>query len=229
MRTNKAIITVLILIVFPVININLAFSQDDQTLDKMAADEELEQEMAWLRAETYVITASKVKETIKKAPASITVITDKQIRQMGATSLVDVMRIVPGFTAGKSPLHYYLYFVRGNFSGAGSNSTLLLINNHPINDARFGGFAWMHDTLIIDNIKRIEFIRGPSSALYGANALDGVINVITKEAEDVEGFELTARGGSYDTQQYNFLYGKSFSDLEVAFNFNYFKTHGYLL
>jgi outer membrane receptor protein involved in Fe transport len=55
----------------------------------------------------------------------------------------------------------------------------------------------------------------------------GVINIITKEAEDIDGFELTARGGSWDTQQYNLLFGKTFSDLEVAFNFNYFKTHGF--
>ncbi len=62
---------------------------------------------------------------------------------------------------------------------------------------------------------------------YGANAYHGVINVITKEAEDIDGFELTARGGSWDTQQYNLLFGKTFSELEVAFNFDYFKTHGH--
>jgi len=117
MRIMKTILTVLALIVFAMINVESVFSQDDQTLEKMVADEELEQEFKWLKAETYVITASKVKENIKKAPASITVITDKQIRQMGATNLVAVTRIVPGFSPFISNLNYHEYFVRGSVSG----------------------------------------------------------------------------------------------------------------
>ncbi len=228
MRTMKTILTVLVLIVFAIINVDLAFSQDDQTLEKMAADEELEQEMKWLKAETYVITASKVKENIKKAPASITVITDKQIRQMGARDLSGCAASCSGYCSLSIIIwDQYTFNVRRVLEVAASNSVLIMINSHPINDIQTGGATWVHDTLILDNIKRIEFIRGPGSALYGANAFHGVINVITKEAEDIDGFELTARGGSWDTQQYNLLYGKTFSDLEVAFNFNYFKTHGF--
>ena len=222
----KTVLTVLALIVFAIINVDLAFCQDDQTLKKMAADEDLEQEMAWLKAETYVITASKVKETIKKAPASISVITDKQIRQMGARDLSDVLRAVPGFRVGSFYVGHGVFSARSTRKGISAN-ILIMINSHPINDVVTGGATYVHDTLLIDNIKRIEFIRGPGSALYGSNAYNGVINVITKEAEDIDGFELTARGGSWDTQQYNLLYGKTFSDLEVAFNFNYFKTHGH--
>ncbi len=224
MRIKKPITTVLFLIVFAVINVEYAFSQDDQMLEKMAADEELQQEMKWLKAETYVITASKVMETIKKAPASITVITDRQIRQMGAKDLRDVLRAVPGFDESLTIMGEYFFGVRGGYS---SNKILVMINSHPIYDAASGRATMVHDTLIMDNIKRIEFIRGPGSALYGANAYHGVINIITKKAEDIDGFELTARGGSWDTQQYNLLFGKTFSDLEVAFNFNYFKTRGH--
>ena len=79
----------------------------------------------------------------------------------------------------------------------------------------------------LDNVKRIEFVRGPGSSLYGANAFAGVINIITKEAEDIDGWELIARGGSYDTQQYNLLYGKTHNDLEIVLNYNYFNTHGF--
>ena len=225
MNMMKSLIAVYFLIVIGLINVGQVFPQD--ALSSEIMDPELEQEFKWLKAETFVITASKVKENIKKAPASITVVTDKQIRQMGATSLVDVLRAVPGF--GRLEIQYNKigFLVRGSLSGANSNGILLLINNHPVNEGGLGGFTWVHDTLIIDNIKRIEFVRGPGSALYGANAFVGVINVITKEAKDIDGFELTARGGSWDTQQYNLLFGKTFSDLEVAFNLNYFKTHGY--
>jgi len=206
--------------------VDLAFPQEEDMLEKMAADEELQQEFKWLKAETYVITASKVMETIKKAPASITVVTDRQIRQMGAKHLEDVLRAVPGFVSSYFYDGQFLFGVRGGWR-APSNNVLIMINSHPIYDASTQEALTVHETLIIDNIKRIEFIRGPGSALYGASAFHGVINVITKEAEDIDGFELTARGGSWDTQQYNLLYGKTFSDLEVAFNFNYFKTHGH--
>ena len=108
-----------------------------------------------------------------------------------------------------------------------SNRVLIMLNSHPLNTPAFGGATIANDTLILDNIKRIEIIRGPGSALYGASAFLSVINVITKEAEDIDGLELIARGGSWDTQQYNLLYGNTFDDLDVTFNFNYFKTHGY--
>jgi len=220
----KTIIGILVLIAFAAINVEPAFSKDEEMLEKMAADEELQQEFKWLKAETYVITASKVMETIKKAPSSIKVVTDRQIRQMGARAIWDVIKAVPGFGEFRYYHGQYLFGSRGDF---GPNSILVMINSHPINNAQTGSATLVHDTLIIDNIKRIEFIRGPGSALYGANAYHGVINIITKEAEDIDGFELTARGGSWDTQQYNLLYGKTFGDLEVTFNLNYFKTHGH--
>jgi len=100
-----------------------------------------------------------------------------------------------------------------------------MINSHSQNDVYFGGGDF--GNIILDNVKRIEFIRGPGSALYGSNAFAGVINIITKEIEDVDGLALTARGGSYDTQQYNLLYGKDFNDLKTVVNFNYYDTDGY--
>ena len=224
MRIRKTLIAVCVPIAIVLINMGQVFSQED--LSSEIKDEELEQEFKWLMAETFVITASKVMEDIKKSAASITVITDKQIRQMGARHLTDVLRVVPGFGSSRWINGTSLFAVRGGVR-SWSNSVLAMINSHPINNVEDGGATWVHDTLIIDNIKRIEFIRGPGSALYGANAYHGVINIITKEAEAIDGFELTARGGSWDTQQYNMLFGKTFSELEVAVNLNYFKTHGY--
>jgi len=173
-----------------------------------------------------IITSSRVPENIKKTASSITVITDIQIRQMGARHLSDVLQTVPG-------MNYYYHFsgvhmtyARG-LIGALSPNILVMINSHPINENSSGGAMMTHDTLMLDNVKRIEIIRGPGSALYGANAFAGVINVITKEAEDVDGWELTASGGSYDTQQYNLLYGKTHNDLAIVLNYNYFNTHGF--
>jgi len=108
-----------------------------------------------------------------------------------------------------------------------ASSVLVMINSHPLNENWSGGALYTHDTIILDNVKRIEFVRGPGSALYGANAFSGVINIITREAEDVDGWELTTRGGSYDTQQYNLLYGKTHNDLDIVLNYNYSNTHGF--
>ncbi|MDM8522416.1 TonB-dependent receptor plug domain-containing protein [Desulfococcaceae bacterium HSG8] len=174
----------------------------------------------------FVVTASRVKEDIRKSAASISVITDEQIRQMGARHLTDVVRTVPGmsFVYATSSNHWV------NSRGIGKNvgqDILIMINSHPVNSSFFGGALWTYDTLVVDNIKRIEVIRGPGSAMYGANAFSGVINVITKDAGDIDGCQLTAGAGTYDTRQYNFLFGKTWNDTDIVFNFNYFKTDGF--
>jgi iron complex outermembrane receptor protein len=144
---------------------------------------------------------------------------------MGAKDLMDVLhRTVPGVSFSTDISGIRGFQVRG---APAFNTVLLMINSHPVNRTYGGDWPLTYDDLIIENIKRIEVIRGPGSAVYGANAFHGVINVITKEADDIDGLELIARGGSWDTQQYNLLCGKSFSDLEVAFDFNFFKTHGF--
>ena len=201
------------------------FSQDDLP-SPPGADDALEEELKYLQAETYVITASRIPENIKKTASSVTVITDKEIRQMGARNLADVLQTVPG-------MNYYYHYTgthevntRG-LPDTGSARLLIMINSHALNESFTGGATWTHDTLMLDNIKRIEVMRGPGSALYGANAFAGVVNLITKDGEDIDGWEVTVGGGSFDTQQYNLLYGKTFNDLDIAFNYNYFNTHGF--
>ena len=145
---------------------------------------------------------------------------------MGARNIADVLQKVPGFG------YYYYYtgthgFYARGMPDSGSTRLLFMVNSHPLNENFSGGATLTHDTLLLDNVKRIEVIRGPDLPSYGANAFAGVMNLITKEAEDVDGWELTARGGSYGTQQYNLLYGKTVNDLAIAFNYNYFNTHGF--
>jgi iron complex outermembrane receptor protein len=199
------------------------FAQEDLPVPS-STDDALDEELRYLQAETYVITPSRIPENIKKTASSISVITDKQIRQMGAKHLADVIQTVPGMGFWYGPSGAFDIGVRG---GLQPNRILLMLNSHSLHKNYTGEATWVYDTMNLDNVKRIEVIRGPGSALYGANAFIGVINVITKDAEDVDGWEVTARGGSYDTQQYNLLYGKTFNDLEIAFNYNYFNTHGY--
>ena len=195
-RCVVCLLTTIIIIVYS----SPSFSEEDLVVSP-EAEAALEEELRYLKAETYVLTPSRIPEKIKKTAATITVITDRQIRQMGARHIMDVLQTVPGIG-----LYYvwdgsYIIDVRGFGAGFSNNHILFMINGHPLYDNYVGGAGYFHDTHIIDNIKRIEVVRSPGSALYGANAFLGVINIITKEAEDIDGVELTTRAGSYDTQQ----------------------------
>ncbi len=199
---------------------------DPEELEK--ARQEIHEEFQWLRAEadvTFVVTASRVKEDIRKSTASISVVTAEQIRDMGARHLMDVLRAVPGMSAWYHGDGHYKIDSRGVAKVAGQD-ILIMINSHPMNSNFTGGATWTYDTLPVQNIKRVEVIRGPGSALYGANAFSGVINVITKKPEDIDGFDLYMGAGTHDAVEYNLLYGGFLGDLGIAFNFNYFDTDG---
>ena len=210
-KLKHIVLTILILM-----NLTVVYSAE-----KTPTEDALDQELKWLQSETYVITASRVMEEISKAPASITVVTDRQIEQMGARNLLDILRAVPGFAGFKVHTGNQYIITRGS-----GERLFLLVDSHPVYEPWSGG-AKAFETLNIQNIKRVEFIRGPGSALYGANAFFHAINVITKDAEDIDGVELSAKGGMFCTREYNLLAGKVFGDLEAVLNLNYFKSHGY--
>lgn len=200
-------------------------AENDPFASPGVTDASLEEEMAWLRAETFVITASRVLENIKKSAASISVITERDIESMGARYLVDVFKNIPGMNAWYYNDGVYKIDSRGFFKSTGQHM-LLMVNSHPLNESFLGGFSTFL-TMTVENVKQIEIIRGPGSALYGANAFAGVINVITKDAQDIDGLEVIARTGSYQTQHYNALFGKRFTDIGLTLNINYYKTDGY--
>lgn len=200
--------------------------QDDPFAALEDMESSLEEEMEWLQAETYVVTASKVLENIKKSAASITVITARDMEQMGARDFKDVLRMIPGLSMRHDRHNSYDIDARGIMKD-GIQHILFLYNSHSLNTNYWGGVGPSYEPLVLDNIERIEVIRGPGSALYGANAFAAIINVITKNADEIDGVRFSARGGSYETQQYNLLFGKKFKDLGVAMNLNYYKTDGF--
>jgi len=210
-------------------NSNPAFcTQNDAQAIPTNLEEEIDAEFEWLREEagvTFVITASRVKEDIRKSASSISVITEDQIRQMGAKHLIDALRVVPGMSTYYYAEGFYRIDARGNTKSMGQD-ILFMINSHPVNDSLMGS-VWSQDMMILDNVKRIEVIRGPGSAMYGANAFSAVINVITKDAKEIDGGVLSAITGSYDTQQYNMLFGKVWNEIGISFNFNYLDTDGH--
>jgi len=182
------------------------------------------QELDYLAEESYVLTASRTWEQVKYSASSITIISDEEIRQMGARNLMDILRMVNGVTTTTGTINNDSITTRGSLVGTAG---LLLINNHSI--ANMGsGIPYEYRRMPVDLIKRVEVVKGPGSALYGGNALSLVINVFTKRAQDLEGLSANITYGSDNKSQFDLLYGNSISNnLAVIFNFNYMKTDGY--
>jgi outer membrane cobalamin receptor len=129
-------------------------------------------------------------------PAAVTVFERKQISQMGIDSLDELMGYVPGFQSYRTDDNslVYTYSSRGRRTGSASAEVLIIVDGMRLNDARIGGAALVMPKIPLEWIERVEFIRGGGSALYGSNAMQGVINIITVKQKN----ELEAAGGSYD-------------------------------
>lgn len=186
----------------------------------------LQDEASWLREEMYVVTASKVKEEIKKSSANVTVIDADTLNKMGAHTLLDALRIVPGMGTAQSNIYVDKIDVRGIQTWF-SEKVLILLDGHPLNsDLLNGGATGTYANFPLDHVKRIEIVRGPASALYGANAFTALIHIITKEAGEIDGAEVRVKRGSYDTSIANLLVGKRYGDIDVRANINYRNTDG---
>lgn len=186
----------------------------------------LEEELHFLKAESVVVTATKIAENVEKSVATVTVISERQIKQMGARNLLDILKTVPGLGIGQTASSFRELETRGIVSTF-SERVLIMLNGHPVDHNLFwGGSMIVYDDLPIDNVKRIEVVRGPGSALYGANAFLATINIFTKEAKDIQGAAAAVGGGSFDTQQYNALVGKTSGNWHGMANFHYGDTDG---
>lgn len=132
-----------------------------------------------LSDDAVVTTATKTVQKVGDSPSAITVIDEKTIRLSGATTIPELLRLVPGVNVTEINQSEYDVGMRG-FNQIESNKLLVMVDGRPIYQDIYGNVDWDEIPLLISQIKRIEVVRGPGSALYGANAFDGVINIITK-------------------------------------------------
>lgn len=193
-----------------------------------ATDADLESELKFLAAERQVVvTASKLQENVEKTVATTSVITQDDIRHIGARNLLDVLRLVPGIGVTQSALGVRQIEVRG-VQSTFSDKVLFMLNGHPLDhNLQNAGSTWVYDDLPVDTIKRVEVVRGPGSALYGANAFMAVINIITQNAKDLDGFQASVGAGSFGAQQYRASWGKQYANTaEAALHFNHTDTDG---
>ena len=158
-----------------------------------------------------VTSASKKAETLSNAPAAIYVITGDDIQRGGFSSVPDALRMVPGLYVVQQSAHEWLVSARG-FSNTFNNKMLVLIDGRLVYSPTFGGVYWDVQDPPLDDIDRIEVIRGPGGTLWGANAVNGVINIITKDAKDTQGPQVTTSAGVNDGYAGRVRYGGHHGD-----------------
>ena len=137
-------------------------------------------------ANLEVTTVSRKSQRLNDAAAAVFVITSEDIRRSGATSVPDALRMVPGMQVGRIATDKWAVSARG-FAGRYSNKLLVQVDGRSIYSQLFSGVQWEAQDMLLEDIDRIEVIRGPGAALWGANAVNGVINIITKRAQDTQG------------------------------------------
>lgn len=142
-----------------------------------------------------VTSASKKEESLSDAAASIFVITGEDIRRSGVTSIPEALRLSPGVEVARQDSHTWAISSRG-FNDEFANQLLVLIDGRSVYTPLFAGVYWDVQDLMLEDVDRIEVIRGPGATLWGANAVNGVINITTKSAKDTLGWLVTAGGGT---------------------------------
>jgi iron complex outermembrane receptor protein len=142
-----------------------------------------------------VTSVSKKEQKMSQAAAAIFVITQEDIHRSGATNIPDLLRIVPGLDVSQINVNNWAISARG-FNRQFENKLLVLIDGRAVYTPLDGGVNWDTQDVPLEDIDRIEVIRGPGATLWGANAVNGVINIMTRKAADTQGGLITGGGGT---------------------------------
>jgi len=169
-----------------------------------------------------VTTATRIEESASTAPATVYVITADDIQHLGLRGLKDILALVPGVDTIDP--HFFLLGGQRGFAGSFAN-TLLLVNGREMNNL-IAGETFISNQFRAGNIAQVEVINGPGSAIYGANALGGVINIITKTAAPFDGVEGLVSGGSFDTREATGVFGGHSGELSVRGAASFYRSHG---
>ncbi len=159
-----------------------------------------------------ITSVSKKEQKTSEAPAAIFVISREDIRRSGALNIPDLLRMVPGVDVAQIDTGKWAISARG-FNGQYSDKLLVLVDGRTVYTPVFAGVFWDSQNILFDTIERVEVIRGPGAAVWGANAVNGVINIITRTANDTSGGYLAAGAGSSGTGPEAFRYGGNVRNL----------------
>jgi iron complex outermembrane recepter protein len=143
--------------------------------------------------EQKIISVSKTEQAFSDTAAAVFVMTQDDLRRTGITNIPEALRMVPGVQVARIDSNKWAITARG-FNGRFANKLLVLIDGRTVYTPSFSGVYWETQDLVLEDIERIEVIRGPGASVWGANAVNGIINIITKSAEDTQGGLLSFRG-----------------------------------
>lgn len=163
-----------------------AFAKDKSDFLSLSLEELMEIE---------VTTVAKKKQEFFKTPAAIYVVTAEDLKRSGATSIAEALRIVPGLHVASINSHYWAISARGT-NAFYANKLLVMIDGRSVYTPIYSGVYWDVQDMLLTDVERIEVIRGPGGTLWGANAVNGIINIITKSSKKTQGGIVTGGGGT---------------------------------
>ncbi len=187
---------------------SISFGKDDELEGLLSMD--LEELM-----NVEVTSAFKKPQNFRNIPAAVYVITSDDIRRSGAESIPEALRMVPGVNVAKLDNGNWAVSIRG-FNGLFSDKLLVLMDGRTLYDPLFSGVFWDVQDTVLEDIERIEVIRGPGASSWGTNAVNGVINIITKKASDTLGGLVSVSGGNQNRGTLETRYGFKIGDIGAA-------------
>jgi iron complex outermembrane recepter protein len=158
-----------------------------------------------------VTSVAKKAQSLNDSPAAAFVISNEDIKRSGATNIPDALRLAPGLDVAKIDANKWAVTSRG-FNSRRANKLLVLIDGRSTYTRSFAGVYWENQDVMMEDIDRIEVIRGPGATLWGANAVNGVINIITKSSAKTQGISFNAGGGTEEEGFASLRYGKRFGE-----------------
>jgi iron complex outermembrane receptor protein len=194
------------LVLVAALAVTKGFAEDGVTNQSVLAEMPIEKLM-----EIEVTSVSKRAEKLAESAAAVSVLTQDDIQRSGARSIPEALRLVPGLDVAQVDSQQWAISARG-FNDVFANKLLVLQDGRSVYTPLFSGVFWDVQNTLMEDIDRIEVIRGPGASLWGANAVDGVINIMTKSTKETQGFLATAGGGTYEQGFAGVRYGGKIGD-----------------
>lgn len=152
----------------------------------------------------------KKQTPLEQAPAAASLVTGDDVRRLGITTIPEALRLVPGMDVARIDSHEWAISARG-FDAQFANKLLILMDGRTIYGPAYGGVNWGMQDMMLEDLDRIEVIRGPGASLWGANAVNGVVNILSKSARDTQGLLITSQDGTEDQPEIAARYGGQIS------------------
>lgn len=164
-----------------------------------------------LNFDLVVTTPARKEQKLTDTASAVYVLTGEDIRRSGATHVAEALRLVPGVNVARVSSNRWAISIRG-FNQVFSNKLLVLIDGVSVFSPTTNGVYWESNEIVLEDIDRIEVVRGPGGALWGSNAVNGVINIVTKESKTTQGWLVSGGGGSQERTFGTVRYGDAISD-----------------